>query len=80
MISFIRPIRDWHLCYPCYIFLYELDHRDGTIKGYNIGINNGMSAGQTIMHCHVHLIPTRNDDLFDPRGGVRGVIPDKMKY
>jgi len=58
----------------------DLDQRDASITGYNIGINNGESAGQTIMHCHVHLIPRRNDDLFDPRGGVRGVIPDKMKY
>ncbi|MDD3129326.1 MAG: HIT family protein [Candidatus Izemoplasmatales bacterium] len=49
-------------------------------SGYNIGINNGESAGQTIMHLHVHLIPRYNKDCDDPRGGVRGVIPEKQKY
>lgn len=53
---------------------------DSLIKGFNIGINSGLVAGQTILHCHVHLIPRRKGDLDDPRGGVRGVIPDKMKY
>lgn len=48
--------------------------------GYNIGINNGISAGQTIFHLHVHLIPRYLGDVVDPRGGVRGVIPDKQKY
>jgi diadenosine tetraphosphate (Ap4A) HIT family hydrolase len=49
-------------------------------NGYNIGINNGIAAGQTIMHLHVHLIPRYQDDVEDPRGGVRGVIPNKQKY
>lgn len=48
--------------------------------GYNIGINNGLSAGQTILHLHVHLIPRYEGDMTDPRGGVRGVIPEKQKY
>ena len=48
--------------------------------GYNIGINNGQSAGQTIFHLHVHLIPRYEGDVNDPRGGVRGVIPSKQKY
>ena len=47
---------------------------------YNIGINCGEVAGQTVMHVHVHLIPRYIGDMKDPRGGVRGVIPDKMKY
>ena len=47
---------------------------------YNVGINCGEHAGQTIMHVHVHLIPRYIGDMKDPRGGVRGVIPDKMKY
>ncbi|MFH0966246.1 MAG: HIT family protein, partial [Methanobacteriota archaeon] len=48
--------------------------------GYNIGINDGVSAGQTIPHLHIHLIPRYIGDTPDPRGGVRGVIPDKQKY
>ena len=53
---------------------------DKTITGYNIGINNGESAGQTIFHAHVHLIPRRNNDTNNPTGGVRGVIPNKKLY
>lgn len=48
--------------------------------GYNIGINNGEAAGQTIFHVHIHLIPRYFGDLADPRGGVRGVIPEKRIY
>lgn len=48
--------------------------------GYNVGINVGAVAGQTIPHLHVHLIPRYPDDMADPRGGVRGVIPEKQKY
>lgn len=49
-------------------------------SGYNIGMNCGVSAGQTIMHVHVHLIPRYDGDVENPRGGVRGVIPTKQKY
>jgi diadenosine tetraphosphate (Ap4A) HIT family hydrolase len=48
--------------------------------GYNIGINDGRSAGQTVMHLHIHLIPRFEGDAPDPRGGVRWVMPDKAKY
>jgi len=48
--------------------------------GYNIGINVGEAAGQTVWHAHVHLIPRYKGDVGDPRGGVRGVIPNKKKY
>ena len=48
--------------------------------GYNIGANCGESAGQTVMHCHIHIIPRYDGDMDDPRGGVRGVIPGKQKY
>ena len=58
----------------------KLDKLDNNITGYNIGINSGKSAGQTIFHCHIHLIPRRNNDMPNPAGGVRGVIPNKMKY
>ena len=49
-------------------------------NGYNIGINCGSAAGQSIMHLHVHLIPRYNYDFFNPKGGVRGVIPGKQSY
>ena len=49
-------------------------------SGYNIGVNCGKSAGQTVMHCHIHIIPRYDGDVEDPRGGVRGVIPSKQKY
>ncbi|ABD68944.1 histidine triad (HIT) protein [Rhodoferax ferrireducens T118] len=48
--------------------------------GYNIGINDGAAAGQTVPHLHIHLIPRYDGDLVDPRGGVRWVIPDKADY
>ena len=48
--------------------------------GYNIGVNVGVAAGQTIMHLHIHLIPRYNGDCVNPRGGVRGVIPAKQSY
>ena len=53
---------------------------DPTISGFNIGVNIGKDAGQSIMHCHIHLIPRRKGDVEDPKGGVRGVIPSKQKY
>tara|TARA_B100000609_G_C17086582_1_gene366970 strand:- start:242 stop:622 length:381 start_codon:yes stop_codon:yes gene_type:complete len=58
----------------------SLMQNDNTITGFNIGINQGESAGQTVMHLHIHLIPRRKGDVEDPRGGVRGVIPSKQKY
>ncbi|NOQ35124.1 MAG: HIT domain-containing protein [Methylococcaceae bacterium] len=48
--------------------------------GYNIGINDGETAGQTVMHLHIHLIPRYQDDSEDPRGGVRWIFPDKADY
>jgi diadenosine tetraphosphate (Ap4A) HIT family hydrolase len=48
--------------------------------GYNIGINDGAAAGQTVMHLHVHLIPRYKGDSADPRGGVRWIMPDKARY
>ena len=48
--------------------------------GYNIGINVGVAAGQTVMHLHVHVIPRYEGDANNPEGGVRGVIPEKQKY
>jgi ATP adenylyltransferase len=57
-----------------------LEAEDSTIDGFNIGMNCGESAGQTVFHCHVHLIPRRSGDMEKPRGGVRHVIPSKGSY
>ena len=48
--------------------------------GYNIGFNVGVAAGQTVMHCHCHVIPRYVGDVKEPRGGVRGVVPGKRGY
>ena len=53
---------------------------DSTISGYNVGVNVGKDAGQSIMHCHIHLIPRREGDVENPQGGVRSVIPLKQHY
>ena len=53
---------------------------DKEITGFNVGVNAGKDAGQSIMHCHIHLIPRRKGDIENPQGGVRGVIPKKQKY
>jgi len=53
---------------------------DKAVDGFNVGINCGETAGQTIMHCHVHLIPRRPGHVENPRGGVRDIIPGKQAY
>jgi len=58
----------------------QILENDSTVTGFNLGINAGESAGQTIFHVHVHLIPRRDGDTTNPRGGVRGVIPGKRGY
>lgn len=57
-------------------FIDESHHPDA----YNLGINEGVFAGQSILHCHVHIIPRYIGDVSNPRGGVRGVIPAKQNY
>ena len=57
-----------------------LQKNDPAIEGFNIGINQGKVAGQTVMHVHIHLIPRRNGDVENPRGGVRNVIPGMGDY
>lgn len=54
--------------------------KDKTIKGFNVGVNVGEEAGQTVMHCHWHLIPRRKGDVDNPRGGIRNLIPGKGDY
>ncbi len=58
----------------------EIENKDPTVKGFNIGINSGKTAGQSIMHCHIHLIPRREGDVKNPQGGIRSVIPLKQYY
>jgi diadenosine tetraphosphate (Ap4A) HIT family hydrolase len=58
----------------------QIEKDDKTVKGFNIGVNSGKVAGQSIMHCHIHLIPRREGDVENPQGGVRGVIPLKQHY
>jgi diadenosine tetraphosphate (Ap4A) HIT family hydrolase len=53
---------------------------DASVTSFNLGINAGADAGQTIFHVHFHLIPRRTGDGEQPRGGVRGVIPEKQAY
>tara|TARA_B100000579_G_scaffold317979_1_gene267536 strand:+ start:192 stop:593 length:402 start_codon:yes stop_codon:yes gene_type:complete len=54
--------------------------KDITVKGFNMGTNAGKVAGQSIMHCHIHLIPRREGDVENPQGGVRSVIGSKQHY
>lgn len=68
----------------CHVLLAEIRKTqmksDLSIDGYNVGVNAGEAAGQTVFHCHFHLIPRRTGDVPDPRGGVRHVIPGKGNY
>jgi diadenosine tetraphosphate (Ap4A) HIT family hydrolase len=58
----------------------EAQLEDPSILGFNVGVNCGVVAGQTVMHAHIHLIPRRAGDTADPRGGVRRVIPHRRRY
>ena len=58
----------------------EVLDKDKSIKAFNVGTNAGKIAGQSIMHCHIHLIPRREGDVDNPQGGVRSVIPKKQHY
>jgi len=58
----------------------EVLRDDPSVTGFNVGVNCGLSAGQTVMHAHIHLIPRRDGDTDEPRGGVRGVVPARMGY
>jgi len=58
----------------------EIETKDSSVKGFNIGTNSGKVAGQSIMHSHIHLIPRREGDVENPQGGVRSVIPLKQHY
>lgn len=53
---------------------------DFSPAGYNVGINVGAAAGQTVFHVHIHLVPRYTGDVPDPRGGIRSVIPERARY
>ncbi|SEN01141.1 Diadenosine tetraphosphate (Ap4A) hydrolase [Mesobacillus persicus] len=83
-----RHVSNYFQCRPeeraamdCLLFeCREMLQHSYSPEGFNVGINCGEAAGQTIFHVHVHLIPRFKGDMDDPRGGVRGVIPDKRVY
>jgi len=58
----------------------KIQRDDPSVKGFNIGANCGPYAGQTIFHCHLHLIPRRKDDIPNPVGGVRNIFPESGPY
>ena len=58
----------------------EIISKDHSVKGFNLGTNVGKVSGQSIFHCHFHLIPRREGDVENPQGGVRSVIPSKQHY
>ena len=58
----------------------KIQGSDETVSGFNIGVNAGEDAGQSIFHVHMHLIPRRKGDIDNPQGGVRGVIPNRRTY
>lgn len=58
----------------------SIQEQDAAVAGFNVGVNAGEVAGQTVFHCHVHLIPRRAGDVDDPRGGVRAVVVGKQGY
>jgi len=63
-----------------HMLVEKIRQQDPAVTGFNIGMNIGESAGQTVFHAHTHLIPRRNGDTADPKGGVRGVIDGKRGY
>ena len=58
----------------------NIQAEDSKVSGFNIGMNSGKSAGQSVFHAHIHLIPRRDGDQQDPQGGVRKIFPDKAHY
>ena len=75
------------LCYRCNAMKGNQDATDfrglyqlHEVRAFNVGVNAGAVAGQTVMHSHIHLIPRRANDAVNPRGGVRGVIPGMQAY
>jgi diadenosine tetraphosphate (Ap4A) HIT family hydrolase len=68
----------------CFLLIEDvqklIQEKDWKVTGFNFGINDGISAGQTMLHCHSHIIPRRNADVINPSGGIRTIIPGKGTY
>ena len=82
-VLFVPNEENWQCLTKCFEAAYKWGYdwiERGYCDAFNIGQNVGEAAGQTVMYPHVHLIPRRNGDMKDPRGGVRHVIPSKGKY
>lgn len=80
---FVPKVNNARHISTCFEAAYAAGSRmveNGTCDAFNVGMNVGLQAGQTVMWPHIHLIPRRTGDTLDPRGGVRGVIADKQKY
>ena len=75
-INLVEFMELWKALY----YAKRMVEKDYESDGYNIGINDGEVAGQSIMHLHIHLIPRYKGDVENPRGGVRCVIPNKQNY
>jgi diadenosine tetraphosphate (Ap4A) HIT family hydrolase len=58
----------------------RIQQQDAKVSGFNIGMNSGKSAGQSVFHAHIHLIPRRDGDQENPQGGVRKIFPEKARY
>jgi ATP adenylyltransferase len=90
--TLVIPRRHVHSCFEltpaeleaCHWLLNSekkrIEREDARVEGFNVGINDGAVAGQTVFHCHIHLIPRRRGDVADPRGGLRNVIPGRAAY
>lgn len=82
-LLFVPTYKKSENLYDCFKAAYKFGY-DGVEAekwdGFNVGQNVGEAAGQTVMYPHVHMIPRRNGDMPDPRGGVRHVIPEKGNY
>jgi diadenosine tetraphosphate (Ap4A) HIT family hydrolase len=77
---FDLPMAEQTACWALVNQVKEIVAKQYNPAGFNVGINVGETAGQTVHHVHIHLIPRYEGDVEDPRGGVRGVIPSKQKY
>ena len=70
----------YHQCFELVRELTIYLAKEYHVSDFNIGINNGKNAGQTIAHAHIHIIPRYKDDVVDPRGGIRNILPDTSGY
>lgn len=77
---FDLSFKEQSACWFLVRLVQEFLQKEYAPDGFNVGININEDAGQTVPHCHIHIIPRYSGDVEDPRGGVRGVIPQKQKY